>query len=75
MNTKNTSIEKCPTIFFDYPDSQTNKMRPRYVKAIQISADYIKGNELDFPGSSKEGQFKCYLRNRIACNQPVVISF
>ncbi len=37
--------------------------------------DYIKGYELDAPGSKKEGQFKSFLRNRLVRNGVSLVSF
>lgn len=75
MNTLTNTTVRLPVVEFDYPASDTNKMRTRYVKVAEATPDYIKGNELDFPGSSKEGPFKCFLRNRIARLGVSLVSF
>ena len=64
-----------PVVAFDYPDSGTNKMKLRYVKVAEATADYVKGNELDSPGSQKDGLFKTYLRNRMATNGVALITY
>lgn len=64
-----------PVVEFEYPDSETNHMRVRYVRVIQADSDYIKGYELENALSSKEGKFKNYCRNRIARNGVALISF
>ena len=66
---------RCPVVAFEYPDSGTSKMRQRYLKVVEASADYIKGYELDAPGSKKEGQFKTFCRTRIVQNGVALVSF
>jgi hypothetical protein len=60
---------------FEYPDSETGKMKVRYLRVVSADADYIKGYELDNPGSQKDGQFKTYSRNRLVRNGVSLISF
>ena len=45
MNTTTTIPTRSPVVAFDYPDSGTNKMKLRYVKVAEATADYVKGNE------------------------------
>jgi len=74
--TKNTSDTlRNPVVEFEYPDSDTNRMKIRYVRVINADSDYIKGYELETPYSSKEGRFKQYSRNRIARYGVSLISF
>ena len=80
MNATNTNITssvqpKLPVVAFEYPDSGTNKMRQRYVRVHEANADYIKGPELDAPGSQKDGQFKTFCRTRIVQNGVALVSF
>lgn len=64
-----------PVVEFEYPDSDTGKMKLRYLKVVSADADYVKGYELDTPGSKKDGQFKSFLRNRLARNGVSLVSF
>jgi len=66
---------RLPVVRFDYPDSESNKMRTRILLVAEATPDYIKGNELDSPGSIKLGVFKTFLRNRIATNGVALISY
>lgn len=64
-----------PVVEFEYPDSDTQKMKLRYLRVVEATADYIKGFELDNPGSTKDGQFKTFSRNRLTRNSPTLLSF
>jgi hypothetical protein len=64
-----------PVVEFEYPDSDTNRMKVRYVRVIQADADYVKGYELENPFSTKEGKFKQYCRTRIARNGVALVRF
>lgn len=75
---KNTSpINPAPkaVVEFDYPDSETNQMKVRYVRVVQADSDYIKGYELENAFSAKDGKYKQYCRNRIARNGVALITF
>ena len=67
--------DKLPVVEFEYPDSDTQKMKMRYLRVVDASADYIKGFELDSPGSQKNGQFKTFSRTRLTRNSPTLNSF
>lgn len=80
MSTSNTNLvtpvqTQFPVVEFEYPDSESGKMRLRYLKVVSADADYVKGYELDTPGSKKDGQFKSFLRNRLARNGVSLVSF
>jgi hypothetical protein len=78
MSTNNNSPvvpTRSPVVEFEYPDSNTNHMKTRYVRVIQANSDYIKGYELENPFSTKEGKFKQYLRNRITRNGVALVTF
>ncbi len=66
---------KYPVVEFEYPDSDTGKMKLRYLRVVDADSDYVKGYELDTPGSKKDGQFKSFLRNRLARNGVALVSF
>lgn len=76
-NVKNTTDNNIqyPVVEFEYPASDTGKMTLRYLKVVSADADYIKGYELDSPGSKKDGQFKAFLRNRLARNGVSLVLF
>jgi hypothetical protein len=67
--------DRTPVVEFDYPDSSTNQMKPRFVRVTEANADYIKGYELDNAHSVKEGKFKAFSRNRIARNGVTLVTF
>lgn len=64
-----------PIVEFEYPESETGKMKLRYLRVVVADADYVKGYELDSPGSKKDGQFKSFLRNRLVRNGVHLVSF
>lgn len=66
---------KFPVVEFEYPSSSDGKMKLRYLEVTQADADYVKGYELDNPGSKKRGQFKSFSRNRLARNGVSLVSF
>ena len=79
-STKNTPIvnptlNRTPVVEFEYPDSDTNHMKVRYVRVLEANSDYIKGYEIENPFSVKEGRFKQYARTRIARNGVALVRF
>lgn len=78
MNSKTSSptvATRTPVVEFEYPDSETNRMKVRYVRVLEANSDYIQGYELENPFSSKEGKYKKYSRNRIARNGVALVAF
>lgn len=79
MTTKNTTTQtvqiQYPVVEFEYPDSDSGKMKLRYLRVVSADSDYVKGYELDTSGSKKDGQFKSFLRNRLARNGVSLVSF
>jgi hypothetical protein len=75
MSDKTAADVKTPVVEFEYPDSQTGKMKLRYLRVVEANADYIKGYELDSPGSQRDGQFKTFSRNRLVRNGVSLLSF
>jgi len=67
--------ERLPVVEFEYPDSETGKMKVRYLRLVSADADHIKGLELDSPGSQKDGQFKTFSRTRLVRQAPTLVSF
>ena len=66
---------KFPVVEFEYPESDTGKMKLRYLRVVEADGDYVKGYELDNPTSKKDGQFKAFLRTRLARNGVALVSF
>lgn len=71
----NAAPEKTVVVQFEYPDSDSGKMKVRYLRVVLADADYIKGYELDSPYSKKDGQFKTFSRNRLVQNGVSLLSF
>lgn len=74
-STVTTTLLRNPVVEFEYPDSNTNFMKVRYVRVVEANSDYVKGYELENASSAKEGRFKQYCRNRIARNGIALITF
>lgn len=66
---------RTPVVEFEYPESESNRMKVRYVRVLEANSDYIKGYELENALSTKEGKFKQYSRNRIARNGVALVIF
>lgn len=66
---------RLPVVQFEYPESETDKMKLRYVRVSEANDDYIKGEEIDSPGSKREGQFKSFKRTRMVRNGVALLSF
>ena len=64
-----------PIVEFEYPDSNNQKMKLRYLRLVSADADYIKGYELESPRSQKDGTFKTFSRTRLTRSSPTLISF
>ena len=70
-----TPVEKSPVVEFEYPDSTTGEMKVRYLRVVEADARYVKGYELVTPLSKVDGQFKSFLRTRLARNGVSLVSF
>jgi hypothetical protein len=68
-------VEKSPIVEFEYPDSTTGEMKVRYLRVVEADARYVKGYELVTPLSKVDGQFKSFLRTRLARNGVSLVSF
>ena len=66
---------RTPVVEFEYPDSITGEMKVRYLRVVEADARYIKGYELVTPLSKVDGQFKSFLRTRLARNGVSLVSF
>lgn len=80
-NSANTTVQSAtqasqsPVVEFEYPNSDTGKMQLRYLRVTSADSDHIKGYELDNPTSKKDGQFKCFSRNRLVRQAPTLLTF
>lgn len=79
MNTANQTPtvpnDRTPVVEFEYPDSETGKMKLRYLRVVEADADYVKGYELENAHSKKDGQFKTFSRTRLCRNGVSLVSF
>ena len=66
----NEDIGKLPFVEFEYPDSQTNKMKEREVYVTKMNDTYVCGYEIDYRlnNTAKVPVFKRYRIDRIATN-------
>jgi hypothetical protein len=64
-----------PVVQFEYPDSNTNSMKLRYVRVTEANKDYVKGYELPTGTSEARGKFKQYSKKRITSNGVSLIKF
>lgn len=70
-----TVTDRTPVVEFEYPDSETNHMKTRFVRVVEANADYVKGYELENAYSVKDGKFKAFSRNRIAQRGIALVTF
>ena len=56
-----------PLVTFQYPDSETDYLRTRYVRVVSMNRTHVKGYEFttDMPSRADEGKFKSYLLAKI----------
>lgn len=59
--------ENLPLVSIEYPDSETDYLRTRYVRVESLDTTHIKGHEFitPNPSDSDEGKFKSYLLAKI----------
>ena len=67
--------DRLPVVEFEYPSSEDGKMKVRYLRVFLADADFIKGYELDNPGSKKDGQIKTFSRTKLSRFSPTLLSF
>jgi hypothetical protein len=68
----NDIYTKLPLVEFDYPNSISNKMKPRYVRVMKMNDKYIEGYECE---TSIRFKFKRYSLNRISRSDIRLIEF
>jgi len=66
-----------PLVTFEYPDSETDYLRNRYVRVVSMDAYHVKGYEFDCqsPSSTDAGKFKTYLLAKIVNKGVHLLSF
>ncbi len=67
--------DRTPVVEFEYPDSTTGEMKVRYLRVVEADTRYVKGYELVTPLSKNDGQFKSFLRTRLARNGVSLVTF
>lgn len=67
--------ERTPVVEFDYPDSTTGEMKPRYLRVTEANTTHVKGYELVSPISKTDGNFKSFSRTRLARYGVSLVSF
>jgi len=69
--------DELPLVEFEYPDSETDYLRTRYVRVESMDTRHIKGHEFatSNPSDSDEGKFKTYLLAKIVKGGVHLIEF
>jgi len=68
--------QSLPLVEFEYPDSESNLLKLRYVRVLEMDTVYVSGYELPHVLATVEtGKFKKYKLARIARNGVVLRSF
>jgi hypothetical protein len=66
-----------PLVTFEYPDSETDYLRTRYVRVVSMDRTHVKGYEFTTgtPSDTDEGKFKSYLLAKIVENGVALVEF
>lgn len=66
-----------PLVTFEYPDSETDYLRVRFVRVVSMGRTHVKGYEFttEIPSVTDEGKFKTYLLAKIATDGVALIEF
>lgn len=66
-----------PLVTFEYPDSETDYLRTRYLRVTSMDNRHLRGYEFltDSPSDTDEGKFKTYLLAKIVCNGVALVEF
>ena len=69
--------KELPLVTFEYPDSETDYLRTRFVRVVSIDRTHVKGYEFitEKPSVTDEGKFKSYLLAKIVTNGVALIEF
>jgi len=66
-----------PLVTFEYPDSETDYLRNRFVRVVSMDRTHVKGYEFTTvnPSDTDEGKFKSYLLAKIVENGVALLEF
>ena len=66
-----------PLVRFEYPDSETDYLKPRFVRVESMDRTHLKGWEFttDRPSDSDTGKFKSYLLAKIVKHGVALLEF
>ena len=66
-----------PFCRFQYPDSETDYLRNRFVRVVSMDRTHVKGYEFTTanPSNTDEGKFKSYLLAKIVENGVALLEF
>lgn len=67
MQKEKVMYDELPLVEFEYPDSETDYLRTRYVRVESLDHTHLKGHEFTVrdPSDSDEGKYKSYLLAKI----------
>lgn len=66
-----------PLVTFEYPDSETDYLKPRFVRVESMDRTHVKGYEFTTanPSTADEGKFKTYLLAKIVKRGVALLEF
>lgn len=66
-----------PLVRFEYPDSETDYLKPRFVRVESMDRTHVKGYEFTTPNPSDSdaGKFKSYLLAKIVKHGVALLEF
>lgn len=72
-----TTQPALPVVYFEYPDSASNLLRPRHVQVTKMNELFIEGYELAHPKATDNSpkKFKRFNLSRIVKNGVSLVHF
>lgn len=69
--------EELPLVRFEYPDSETDYLKERFVRVVSKDQVHVKGYEYTtrYPSDTDPGKFKSYLLAKIVANGISLVEF
>lgn len=67
--------DNLPLVEFEYPDSDTNHQKVRYVRVLTLDNTHLTGYELAHAHATDTGKYKKYCLSRIVRNGIHMLSF
>jgi hypothetical protein len=66
-----------PLVTFEYPDSETDYLKPRFVRVKEMDQVYVRGYEFTtpHPANTDNGKFKTYLLAKIVKRGVALLEF